>query len=77
MFKLIEKDWFKRRLSKRPQVPCKVEVFDFKKEKNHFCTLTVHFEDGTSKNLYSRVIQNHITKDWVVDGMEFAVRLVQ
>jgi len=76
MYELIAQDWAKRRTHTKREKPVAVQVLDFKKVKNHFCTLTVYFEDGSSKDLLSRVVQNHITKSWVIDGMEYSVRVL-
>lgn len=75
MFELIPQDWAKRRTHIKREKPVAIQVFDYKQINNHFCTIIVHFEDGSSKELLSRVVQNHITKTWVVDGMEYSVRV--
>lgn len=50
-----------------------VEVPDFKKEHNHFCNMYVKYSDDTEVVLRSRVLQNLVTKNWVVDGMKVLV----
>jgi len=77
-FTLVQKDWFKRRSGdKKFKHPINVEVIDFKKVDQHFCTLVAHYSDGSKREFIARVLQNHITKSWVVDAMEIAVRLIE
>lgn len=39
------------------------------------CTMIVQYDDGSERKLISRVVQNHITKQWVVDGMHEALNV--
>lgn len=70
---IIERSWFKRRLPKPEPKATSVELIDYRQEDNHFCTMIVSFDDGTTKSLIGRVIQNKIKGHWTVDGMEVAV----
>lgn len=77
MFKVIELDWQKRRMPGTKKKVKTFEVNNFKKERNHFCEIVLTYEDGTTKELVSRVVQNPVNGSWVVDGMHFAVRLIE
>jgi hypothetical protein len=76
-FELIHKDWAKRRKPKTEVKPIKVLIPDFELKEQHFCNMEVEYEDGTTKRYYSRVIKNHITHQWTVDGMHVAVRVIR
>lgn len=72
----MERDWFKRRTPKPKPKAISIEVENFKLESNHFCTMIVTYDDGVVKRYISRVVQNHITKEWAVDGMHEAARVL-
>jgi hypothetical protein len=76
-FEIIEKSWFKRRTPRPEPKPVSVEIPDYKQERNHFCDMHVTYDDGSTKTLLSRVVQNHIKKHWIVDGMEVSVLVIQ
>jgi len=75
-FEIIEKSWFKRRTPRPEPKAVSVDIPDYKQEKNHFCKMYVTYDDGSSKTLLARVVQNHIKKHWIVDGMEVSVLVV-
>lgn len=76
-YEIIEKDWYKRRApDQKSKVPVHVDIPDFKMEANHMCKMFVTYDDNSQKALLARVIQNQITKQWTVDGMEVAVRVI-
>ena len=72
----MEKSWFKRRTPRPEPKPVKVEIPDYKQIKNHFCNMYVTYDDGSTKRLLSRVVQNHIKKHWIVDGMEVSALVI-
>lgn len=75
-FEIIPKNWAKRRKPiKTPQATC-VEIPDFELVANHFCNMHVTYDDGSQKVFFSRVIQNHITHQWTVDGMHVSVKVI-
>lgn len=77
-YQIIEKDWYKRRKPDTSNaLPLTVKIPNFVKLANHMCKMEVTFDDGSTKELIARVIQNRITKQWTVDGMEVAVRVIE
>ena len=76
-FEIIPKDWYKRcSPSKNLPIAISAEIDDFELKANHMCYMKVSYNNGTYKTLLARVIQNHITKEWKVDGMEVAVKVI-
>lgn len=76
-FEIIPKDWAKRRKpSLQPKV-IQVNIPDFLCKEQHFCNMEVRFDDGSEKKFFSRVIKNHITGQWTVDGMHVAVKVIE
>lgn len=39
--------------------------------------MVVTYEDGEVKTYISRVIQNHITEKWFLDGMSVAIEILE
>lgn len=77
-FKIIEKDWFKRRTPAAKQVKVKeVSIPDYKQEHNHFCDMLVEYEDGSREKYIARVVYNEYNDYWTVDGMHVAVRVIE
>ena len=77
-FVIIEKDWYKRRSPNTSlATPIHVEIPDYQALANHMCQMKVTYSDHSHKTLISRVLQNQITKEWTVDGMEVAVKVVE
>jgi hypothetical protein len=74
-FEVINKNWSMRRKPTAEPKPISITIPDFKCIKNHTCTMNVTYDDGQVKQYYSRVLQNHITKEWKVDGMHVAVKV--
>ena len=68
-FEIRQLSWHKRRRAEKTPQPIRVEVFHFKKEANHPCTLEVEFDNGETYELKGRVTQNPINKHWFVSGM--------
>ena len=75
-FEIIPKDWAKRRKAKAEATPIKVSIPDFELKQQHFCNMQVQYADGSQKTLFSRVLKNHITGQWTVDGMHVAVKVI-
>ena len=75
-FEIIEKSWSKRRRLEKIPKPRTVNIPDFTLRENAYCNMIVEYEDGSVKTLFSRVIRNHITKQWTVDGMLEAVKVI-
>lgn len=75
-FEIIPKDWAKRRKPTVEPKPISVSIPDFQCVKNHTCTMKVTYDDGQIKHFFSRVLQHHITKEWKVDGMHVAVKVI-
>lgn len=75
-FEIIPKDWAKRRKPTPTPQPVEVAIPDFECKEQHFCTMQVLYDDGSEQAFYSRVIKNHITGQWTVDGMHVAVKVV-
>ena len=72
-YKILEKDWCKRRVDKpKPEID-RVEVPDFKKEHDHFCDMFVFYKNGDEKKYRSRVIYNELKKHWAIDGMHVSI----
>ena len=75
-FTVIKKDWYKRRRpDENKAIPINVSIEDFALQANHMCHMNVEYDDGSQKTLLARVLQNQITKEWKVDGMEVAVKV--
>ena len=74
-FEIIPKNWSMRRKPVAEPSPISVSIPDFKCIKNYHCTMEVTYDDGQVKHYFSRVLQNHITKEWKVDGMHVAVKV--
>lgn len=78
MFKIIEKNWYKRRtLTGKEIKPVHVAIPDYQAVHNHICNMIVSYSDDSLKNLIARVIYNSLTDKWTVDGMEVAVTVVE
>lgn len=77
IFEIIPKDWAKRRKPSVQLKPVHVNIPDFQCQEQHFCNMEVTFEDGSEKTFFSRVIKNHITGQWTVDGMHVAVKVIE
>ena len=75
-FEVIPKSWAKRRSAVAEPVPISIEIPDFELKEQHFCNMHVTFDDGNKQSFYSRVLCNHITKQWTVDGMQVAVKVL-
>lgn len=75
-FEIIEKSWAKRRRFTQLPKPSTVSIPDFKLKENSYCNMLVEYDDGSVKELFSRVIRNHITHQWTVDGMHVAVKVI-
>lgn len=77
-YELIKKDWYKRRVPSKqaPATVINVEVPDYEKKHNHMCSMVVEYDNGHIESLVARVIQNQITKEWTVDGMKVAIRIL-
>jgi hypothetical protein len=76
VFSLIKADWYKRRRpDKSPLTPISWSVLDFKKEHNHFCTISVEYDDNSKEDLIARVLYNKWQDHWTVDGMKVRLKL--
>ncbi|TDF38185.1 hypothetical protein EYS14_10835 [Alteromonadaceae bacterium M269] len=75
-FEIIPKNWAMRRKPAKEPEPVSVTIPDFKYVKNHSCTMHVTYDNDETKTYLSRVLQNHITQEWKVDGMHVAVKVV-
>lgn len=75
-FEIIHKDWTKRRKPTAQAKPLSVSIPNFKLLEQHFCNMEVEYDDGTITTYYSRVLKNHITGQWTVDGMHVAVKVL-
>lgn len=75
-FEIIHKSWTKRRKDKKEPIPLSVEIPDFELAEQHFCNMQVSFDDGSQQTFFARVLRNHITKQWTVDGMHVAVKVM-
>lgn len=76
-FEIINKSWVKRRRAGAEPQPVAVQIADFQKVKQHMCHMQVTYDDGSTQEYLARVLQNHITGVWTVDGMHVAVRVVE
>lgn len=78
MFKIIEKDWYKRRSASGKDIsPVHVAIPDYKEIHNHICNMVVSYSDGSTKALIARVLFNEFNNQWVVDGMEVVVKVIK
>ena len=75
-FEIIPKNWSMRRKPTQEPKPISVTIPDFKCIKNHSCTMHVTYDNNEVKRYFSRVLQNHITQEWKVDGMHVAVKVI-
>lgn len=75
-FEIIPKSWEKRRKPTKQPQPVSVEIPDFVLKEQHFCNMRVIFDDYSERTFYSRVLCNHLTKQWTVDGMHVAVKVI-
>lgn len=75
-FEIIAKSWAKRRRFTPLPKPVHVQIPDFRLKENSYCNMIVKYDDGTGRELFSRVIRNHITGQWTVDGMHVAVKVI-
>lgn len=75
-FEIIAKSWAKRRRFTQLPKPVHVQIPDFKLKENFYCNMIVQYDDGNEKEYFSRVIRNHITGQWTVDGMHVAVKVI-
>ena len=76
-YTVVPKSWTKRRAHELPREIINVEVDDLKKEKNHFCYMTVYYKDGGVEKYFSRVLRNHINGKWFLDGMHVAIEILE
>ncbi|MEW6990948.1 hypothetical protein AADZ91_09700 [Colwelliaceae bacterium 6441] len=78
MFKIIPKDWYKRRnLIGKEIKPVHVAIPDYQEVHNHICNMIVSYNDDSLKTLIARVLYNDLTGKWTVDGMEVAVTVIE
>ncbi|MCP3428858.1 gamma-glutamylcyclotransferase family protein [Opacimonas viscosa] len=75
-FEIIAKSWAKRRRFTQLPKPVHVQIPDFKLKENFYCNMIVQYDDGNEKEYFSRVLRNHITGQWTVDGMHVAVKVI-
>jgi hypothetical protein len=75
-FEIIPKNWSMRRKPAKEPTPVAVTIPDFQCIKNHTCTMQVTYDNNEVKQYFSRVLQHHITKEWKVDGMHVAVKVL-
>ncbi|GHF01976.1 hypothetical protein [Thalassotalea profundi] len=76
MFKIIEKDWYKRRSPSGEDIsPVHVAIPDYQEIHNHICNMVVSYSDGSTKALIARVLFNEFNNQWIVDGMEVVVKV--
>ena len=68
-FEIQNLSWYKRRKATVEPKPVAVEIPDFKTEQNHFCTVSVVFDNGGTALLQGRVTQNRVTGQWMVSGI--------
>jgi len=68
-FTIQQLSWYKRRKSTREPEPVSVSVPDFKKEVDHFCDITVTFDNGEAAVLTGRVTKHPITDIWSINGI--------
>lgn len=75
-FEIIQKSWSKRRTPTKEPIPTKVDIPDLVLKEQHFCNMHVTYDDYSERTFYSRVILNPLTKQWTVDGMHVAVKVI-
>lgn len=68
-FEIRQLNWHKRRRPGEEPKPVAVEVPDFKKVANHMCQISVTFDNGEILEMTGRVLQNPVTGDWSVSGI--------
>ena len=70
-------DWAKRRpTDNKPEIKA-VEVDDLKPQHNHFCQMTVTYQNGDQQTLFSRVLYNEKTGNWSLDGMHVVLDIIE
>lgn len=63
-------NWSKRRPTDAPKDIVDIELVDFEKTHNHFCTMKIKYKDSDEYiELKSRVLHNRIKDTWVVNGI--------
>lgn len=75
-FEIIPKSWAKRRRFVPEPKPVNVVIDDFRLRDNSYCNMVVEYDDGSERELLSRVIYNELNGEWKVDGMHVAVRVI-
>ena len=75
-FEIIPKNWSKRRRFVPEPKPINVIIDDFSLRDNSYCNMHVEYDDGSHRDLLSRVIHNPHTDEWKVDGMHVAVKVL-
>ncbi|MBE1286140.1 MAG: hypothetical protein GJ671_00240 [Alteromonadaceae bacterium] len=75
-FEIIQKSWSKRRRFAPEPKPLNVIIDDFRLRDNSYCTMHVEYDDGSNRELLSRVIHNPNTGEWKLDGMHVAVKVI-
>lgn len=76
-FEVINKSWHKRRAATAPIVDIvSVEIPDYQPTHGFMCDMHITYSDQSQVTLLGRVLQNKITKQWTVDGMRIAVRVL-
>lgn len=73
---IIELSWCKRRAPDKKVKIINVGIIGYEQIHNHFCRMIVDYEDGTQKNLISRVLYNKMKDHWIIDGMHVAVKVL-
>lgn len=68
-FEIRQLSWHKRRRATEAPQPISVEVPDFQKIPNHFCDISVTFDNGEVIMLQGRVSQNPVNHSWSVNGI--------
>ena len=69
----MQRDWYKRRQPNKSNLVVSVKLENFKKIHQHPCVLIVTYQDGTIKNLISRVLYSSFKNRWAIDGMHESV----
>ena len=69
-YEIINCDWYKRRRGLPIPKAVSVELVNFKKEKNSFCTMIATLDNGETVELLARVIYNSIKDHYTVEGMD-------
>tara|TARA_Y100001960_G_scaffold194919_1_gene204067 strand:- start:26448 stop:26756 length:309 start_codon:yes stop_codon:yes gene_type:complete len=67
-YEIMQLSWSKRRPLDKEKKVLNLQVENFKKEINHFCTMIVEFEDETV-TLKGRVTYNDIKHYWTICGI--------